>query len=49
MNNEREILAKINNSRPENDMFLLTMTSSDIAVVKSLVQVIYGCFEGIKS
>ena len=52
MNNEREILlnsvATIINMQPTNYMFLRIMTSKDIAVVKSLEKIIYGCFKQIK-
>ena len=52
MKNEREILydsvAAIINIQPTNEMFLGIMTSRDITVVKSLAQLIYGCFKQIK-
>ena len=52
INNEREILfnsvAAIINIQPTNDMFLRIMTSRDITVVKSLAQLVYGCFKQIK-
>ena len=52
MNNEREILfnsvAAIINIQPINEMFLRIMTSTNITVVKSLAQFIYGCFKQIK-
>ena len=52
MNNEREILfdsvAAIINIQPTNEMFLRSMTSTDITVVKSLAQFIYRCFKQIK-
>ena len=52
MNNVRETLfdsvAAIINIQPTNEMFLQTMKSRDITVVKSLAQFIYGCFKQIK-
>ena len=52
MNNVRETLfdsvAAIINIQPTNEMFLQTMKSRDITVVKSLAQFIYGSFKQIK-
>ena len=51
MNNEHEILLNsvpaIINMQPTNDMFLPIMTSRVITVVKSLANLIYGCYKRI--